>query len=91
MTNLASLTVQFHPLHPNISMHILHTILFTFPKVLTGRICRYISTPGGGIQSPLSAPFPLPPPLVRTVFFTSCLTPNVLLDRGSLLMRSVVY
>ena len=58
MTNLVSLTVQFHPLHPNISIHILHTILFTFPKVLTGRICRYISIPGGGIQSPLSAPPP---------------------------------
>ena len=29
----------FNPLHPNISMHILHTVLYTFPKVLTGRIC----------------------------------------------------
>ena len=56
MTNLVSLTVQFHPLHPNISIHILHTILFIFPKVLTGRICRYISIPGGGIQSPLPPP-----------------------------------
>ena len=28
-----------NPLHPNISMHILHTILYTFPKVLTRRIC----------------------------------------------------
>ena len=27
-----------NPLHPNISMYILHTILFTFPKVLTRRI-----------------------------------------------------
>ena len=29
---------QFNPLHPNISMHILHTVLYTFPKVLTRRI-----------------------------------------------------
>ena len=28
-----------NPLHPNISVHILHTVLFTFPKVLTRRIC----------------------------------------------------
>ena len=28
----------FNPLHPNISMHILHTVLFTFPMVLTKRI-----------------------------------------------------
>ena len=27
-----------NPLHPNISMHILHTVLFTFPMVLTKRI-----------------------------------------------------
>ena len=25
--------------HPNISMHILHTVLYTFPEGLTGRIC----------------------------------------------------
>ena len=25
--------------HPNISLHILHTVLYTFPEVLTGRIC----------------------------------------------------
>ena len=60
MTNLVSLTVQFHPLHPNISIHILNTLLFIFPKVLTGRICRYISIPRGGIQSPLSALPPYP-------------------------------
>ena len=30
---------SLNPLHPNISMHILHTALYTFPKVLTGRIC----------------------------------------------------
>ena len=27
------------PLHPNISVHILHTILYTCPKVLARRIC----------------------------------------------------
>ena len=25
--------------HPNISMYILHTVLYTLPKVLTRRIC----------------------------------------------------
>ena len=30
---------SFNPLHPNISMHILHTVLYTFPDVLAGRIC----------------------------------------------------
>ena len=29
---------SFNPLHPNISMHILHTVLYTFPDVLTRRI-----------------------------------------------------
>ena len=28
----------FNPLHPNISMYILHTVLYTSPKVLTRRI-----------------------------------------------------
>ena len=28
-----------NPLHHNISMQILHTVLYTFPKVLTRRIC----------------------------------------------------
>ena len=32
-------SVHLNPLRPNISMHILHTVLCTFPKVLTGRIC----------------------------------------------------
>ena len=44
LTNLVYLTVQFNPLQPNISMHILHTILFTFPTVLTGRICLTIKS-----------------------------------------------
>ena len=28
-----------NPLHPNISMHILHTVLYTFPEELKRRIC----------------------------------------------------
>ena len=28
-----------NPLHSNIGIHILHTVLYTFPKVLTRRIC----------------------------------------------------
>ena len=28
-----------NPLHPDISMYILHTVLYTLPKVLTRRIC----------------------------------------------------
>ena len=34
-----SMAVSINPLHPNISLHLLHTVLRTFPKVLTGRIC----------------------------------------------------
>ena len=30
---------SFKPLHPNIRMHILHTVLYTFLKVLMRRIC----------------------------------------------------
>ena len=33
-----------NPLHPNISMHILHTILYIFPLVQTGRICLTIKS-----------------------------------------------
>ena len=29
----------FNPLHPKIGLNILHTVLYTFPKVLTRRIC----------------------------------------------------
>ena len=32
------------PVHPNISMHILHTVLCAFPKVLTRRICLKIKS-----------------------------------------------
>ena len=31
---------SLYPLHPNISMHILHTVLYTFHKVLTRRIIQ---------------------------------------------------
>ena len=31
--------ISLNPLHLNISMHILHTVLYTLPKVLTRRIC----------------------------------------------------
>ena len=31
-----------NPLHPNISIHILHTLLYTFPLILTRRICLTI-------------------------------------------------
>ena len=33
---------QNNNLHPNISMHILYTILDTFPRVLIRRICQTI-------------------------------------------------
>ena len=31
------------PLNHTISLHILHTVLYTFPKVLTRRICLTIN------------------------------------------------
>ena len=34
----------FNPLHPKISLNILHTVLYTFPKVLTRRICLPIKS-----------------------------------------------
>ena len=34
--------IPTYPLHPNISMHILSTVLFTFHQVLTWRICLTI-------------------------------------------------
>ena len=33
-----------NPLHPNISLYILLTVLYTFPKVLTRRICLIIKS-----------------------------------------------
>ena len=35
---------KLNPLHPDISMHILHTFLYTNPKVLTRRICLTIKS-----------------------------------------------
>ena len=35
---------DLNPLHPNISMHKLHTVLYTFPKRLTRRICFTIKS-----------------------------------------------
>ena len=35
---------KLNPLHPNISMHILHTVLYTFPMVLTRRISLTIQS-----------------------------------------------
>ena len=37
-----SLVSFFNPLHPKISLYILYTVLDTFPKMLTRRICRTI-------------------------------------------------
>ena len=47
-----------NPLHPNISMHILHTVLYTFPEELTRRICVTIKIFSGWQSFPLfSCPF----------------------------------
>ena len=35
---LVKVEFRLNPLHPNINMHILRTVLYTFPKVLTRRI-----------------------------------------------------
>ena len=37
-----NLPVPINPLHPNISIYTLHTLLNTFPLVLTRRICLTI-------------------------------------------------
>ena len=29
----------FYPLHPNISVHVLHSVFYTLPNQLTRRIC----------------------------------------------------
>ena len=36
--------ININPLHPNITIYILHTVLYTFPKVLTRRICLTIKS-----------------------------------------------
>ena len=41
--NLIVRQTLINPLHPNIRIHILHTVLYTFPKLLTRRICLTIN------------------------------------------------
>ena len=36
--------VSINPLHPKVSMHILHTVSYPFPQVLTRRFCRIIKS-----------------------------------------------
>ena len=36
--------LDINPLHPNISLHILLTVLYTFPEMLTRRICLIIKS-----------------------------------------------
>ena len=43
----------FNPLHPNIRMHILHTVLYTFPDVLARRICLTIKRLFSWLSFPL--------------------------------------
>ena len=33
---------RIHPSHSNVIMHVLHTVLYTFPKMLTRRFCLMI-------------------------------------------------
>ena len=44
MQNLQGECHQVNPLHPNISMQTLHSMLYTFPKGLTRRICLTIKS-----------------------------------------------
>ena len=43
----------FNPLHSNIRMHILHTVLYTFPDVLARRICLTIKRLFSWLSFPL--------------------------------------
>ena len=43
----------FNPLHPNIRMHILHTVLYTFPDVVARRICFTIKRLFSWLSFPL--------------------------------------
>ena len=43
----------FNPLHPNIRMHILHTVLYTFPDVVARRICLTIKRLFSWLSFPL--------------------------------------
>ena len=38
------LWLYLNPIHPNISMHILHTFLYIFTEVMTRRICQTIKS-----------------------------------------------
>ena len=40
----SSRVFPFYPFHPNISMHFLHTVLHTFPKMLTRRTCLTVKS-----------------------------------------------
>ena len=42
--------VTLNPLHPKISMYILHTPFYTFPKLLTRRICLPIKASFVGVH-----------------------------------------
>ena len=42
--NAANLEYVFNLLHPHISKNILHAVLYTFPKVLTCRMCLTIKS-----------------------------------------------
>ena len=46
--------LHINPLHPNISMHILHTVLDTFPKELMRRICLTTKSILAGDHCPYS-------------------------------------
>ena len=35
---------ELNPLRPNVIIHILHTVLYTYPKVLTINICLLIKS-----------------------------------------------
>ena len=52
----------FNPLHHNISMHILHTVLYTFSTVLARRICLTIKRFFSWLSFPL---FPWPYCLIQ--------------------------
>ena len=38
------MTITLNPSHPNISMHILFTVLYTFPVILMRRISQTVKT-----------------------------------------------
>ena len=44
VSSLENLQHPLSPIHPNINMHILHTVLYTFLKVLMRRICLTIKS-----------------------------------------------